>query len=822
MESSILIQGKLQIAEEGLLDSVSHSIASLVGSKINLQLVSLALDSGTGTGKRSNVHKLKLGTCLPNLLTATSQKVKKNTYVFPLNFSVAEDFGTPGAILLDSEVEREFFLESIVLQPPGSEYEILFPTKTWINQSKLYQGPRILFTDQTYLPCDTPKGLEKLRKEELANLRGNGTGERKSGERIYDYALYDNLGNPDLSADLARPVLGGSKSLPYPRRCRTGGKHTKADPKSESPSASTYVPRDEIFSPEKNSDVTSAGIRTAAHEAQTLLSGENPFKTFEELHNLYAGSLDPSLSEKYSHDDGTIFKFPPPAVVQVNKQAWMTDEEFARQRLAGMNPSIIQRLKKFPPESTLDAKIHGLEKCSIREEHIERQLEGLTVQQALDEKRLYILDYHNSYITPYIAEINKGEGKAYTSRTLFFLTGKGLLMPVVIELLLPPGPPSSDATWVNRIFTPPPSGKIDWLWQLAKAHVALVDACHQHMVSHWLKTHACMEPFIIATRRQLSVMHPINVFLSPHFKDTMATNQAARQTFINSDGRIEKSFVLGKHINETSSVDYKKWRFDELAVPRDLIRRAMAEPDEEAEHGLRLHIEDYPYAKDALDLWAAIHTWVQDYTSIFYENDEAVTMDEELQAWWKEVKEEGHGDHRDAAWWPKMETKSDLVETIAILVWMATGLHAVAGFGQYPFAGYMPNAPTMGRRLVPEEGSKEHEELLRDPRAFFLASFSSQREATTLMATFELTSQHMSEEVYLGGDGDHPPSQDPRVVAAHERFVASIAAVHDIILARSSNPTPHRAGQSQVPFNFLLPYSTPGITGRGVANSISI
>lgn len=65
-----------------------------------------------------------------------------------------------------------------------------------------------------------------MREKALEILRGDGTGERKTFERIYDYDVYNDLGDPN-SDDLARPVLGGSKDLPYPRRCRTGRPKSK-------------------------------------------------------------------------------------------------------------------------------------------------------------------------------------------------------------------------------------------------------------------------------------------------------------------------------------------------------------------------------------------------------------------------------------------------------------------------------------------------------------------------------------------------------------------------------------------------------------------
>lgn len=214
--------------------------------------------------------------------------------------------------------------------------------------------------------------------------------------------------------------------------------------------------------------------------------------------------------------------------------------------------------------------------------------------QAIEKNKMFILDHHDA-LMPYLRRINTTTTKTYATRTILLLQADGTLKPLAIELSLPHE--NGDALGaISQVFTPCDHGVGNAIWQLAKAYVAVNDSGYHQLISHWyvyiaynttfdatmmnvfisvcrLNTHAVIEPFVIATNRQLSTLHPIHKLLKPHFRDTIHINALARQILINAGGVLEITVFPARYAMEMSSFVYRNWNFTEQALPVDLIKR---------------------------------------------------------------------------------------------------------------------------------------------------------------------------------------------------------------------------------------------------------
>ncbi|PHT57679.1 Linoleate 9S-lipoxygenase 2 [Capsicum baccatum] len=768
-----MINGSVVLRKKTPLDlgscDVAHDEAyEILGHKVILQLISSSAHGDEGKGKLGK----------PSHLVVENKSGGNEDTCFNVTFEWDhEGLGVPGAFIIKNLNPTEFFLKSLSLTLPSQD-NLHFVCNSWVYPADKYDYDRIFFVNQALLPTETPEALRWYREAELLHLRGTGTGKLEEWDRVYDYDVYNDFGDPDNSPLLARPVLGGSTEYPYPRRGRTGRPPSKADPKSESrlpqiASFAIYCPRDEKFSPLKLKDVLSNAQKAMAQlfSPQLAALGDvtlNEFNSFEDVLKVY----EPGAPGYH--------KYPTPHVVSGDKSAWMSDEEFGREMLAGSNPVCIRALKEFPPTSKLDPKIYGDQTSKITREEIESQLGGLSIEKAMVMNRMFILNYHD-IVMPYARRLNMTHSKIYATRTVLFLQNDGTLKPLAIELSLP-HPDGDQFGAISKVLTPALTGVGYGLWQIAKAFVSVNESGIHQLISHWLHTHASVEPFVLATHRQLSVLHPIYKLLHPHFRDTMHINALARQAILHGGGIVERTVFPGAHCMELTSIAYKEWVFPDQALPAELVKRGVAVEDPASKHGIRLLIEDYPYAVDGLEIWSAIKSWVQDYTSLYYKTDDVILEDSELQAWWMEIRE-------------------------------------------YPYGGFAPNRPGMCRRLIPDPGTAEYEELKTNPVKGYLKTISPQFQTLIGIAVLEVLSIHSSDEYFLGQrEAAAEWTKDKEALKVFESFGKNLAQIEEkITMMNNDEKLKNRTGPVKMPYTLLYPTSEPGlVTAKGIPNSISI
>uniref|UniRef100_A0A0E0RIQ4 Lipoxygenase domain-containing protein n=1 Tax=Oryza rufipogon TaxID=4529 RepID=A0A0E0RIQ4_ORYRU len=252
----------------------------------------------------------------------------------------------------------------------------------------------------------------------------------------------------------------------------------------------------------------------------------------------------------------------------------------------------------------------------------------------------------------------------------------------------------------------------------------------------------------------------------------MEINAQARRMLISANGIIESAFAPGKHCMELSSAVYDKfWRFDMEALPADLIRRI--------DLGNGIPWGGWQAEANDRGLADSIKEWVSDHVNHYYPSVSDIYSDEELHGWWNEVQTNGHPDKKDG--WPELDCHGSLIKVLTTIIWVASGHHAAVNFGQYPYAGYFPNRPTIARRNMPME--EEHGCEGMQP------TFVEDPVRTTLiLPALNLLSSHSPSEEYMGTHTEAAWMANREVRAAFGRFNERMMRIAETIDRRNRDP----------------------------------
>ena len=103
-------------------------------------------------------------------------------------------------------------------------------------------------------------------------------------------------------------------------------------------------------------------------------------------------------------------------------------------------------------------------------------------------------------------------------------------------------------------------------------------------------------------------------------------------------------------------------------------------------------------------MWKAISDFIAEFISIFYQSDDEVSKDHELQSWVMDIHDngfpvrEGDVDHE----FPRsLQTRDKLVHVLTCIVFGCSCQHAAVNFPQIDLATFIPNVPPVMRLPPP-------------------------------------------------------------------------------------------------------------------------
>lgn len=353
-----------------------------------------------------------------------------------------------------------------------------------------------------------------------------------------------------------------------------------------------------------------------------------------------------------------------------NVDGTLKDEIFSEMRVSGPNPVMLE----------LVMSEHDLSFKDDIQKYIIQLDKNDSLQAAITDARMYQVNYESKEINFNILTSNLKKDRYLWAPIAYFVKPKDSNSIVPIGIVY-----QSNA---QRVFATPNDG-INWA--IAKVVVQIADATMHELISHLAYTHLVMEAILVATERQLHYTHPIYLLLRPHFEGTAFINAAAEATLVVKKGGVDELLSSTiENIQKFVAEGLQRYNFNDAMLLTDLKKRGISLSQ------LRDGSFHYPYADDSIQIWDAIHTWVTDYISFFY-NDETVRNDHELQSWVKELnsggKINGIGDDPSIV---GINSVNYLIKMLTHIIFTASAQHAAVNYPQKSTMTFVPAMPLAG------------------------------------------------------------------------------------------------------------------------------
>eukprot|EP00759_Apiculatamorpha_spiralis_P003388 PhF_6_TR11588/c0_g1_i2/m.18754/K00461/ALOX5; arachidonate 5-lipoxygenase len=401
---------------------------------------------------------------------------------------------------------------------------------------------------------------------------------------------------------------------------------------------------------------------------------------------------------------------PPYMFTPGNPPSILSDDEFVRCRLSGCNPT----------------QLHMVIKKSHLPKHLrvaEYDLSGLigkyeNLGSAITAKKIFIVDY-----SVVLAGVKLRPGTHLcTPVALFFLDdAQKKLRPIAIQL-------HTDPTVADRyepVYTPQDNL---WAWTIAKLYFNHADL-HVHLCVSLL-VHTVMVPCIVnlVMQRTMSVNHPIRQFLSHHMHATIPFYNA----FLDTVEPVMSQFlsVTPEGAHELACNGWRLYNFSNVAFSNNVLERF--DPS--------VNMPGNDFVEHGKILWKAIEENVKAFVMQYYDQNDHISEDSELQAF---IHELASNINRIMELNPA-RAYNPIIFNLTAIIFMTTGMFGALTSPMVP--QYMKVEGFPGYVSRPPHPTKLKDEFTHDD---FLATLPTQRMASTQVAFVRVMSGMLSQHATL-------------------------------------------------------------------------